>query len=89
MVNEKCGNIGVVNGKGDIINNRDVIVGHILPNGQAISDVGGYIGYSVFNHGLIDFNGNFVGITTGSQSYDAEGKALGCVNKKGLVLDNE
>lgn len=89
VVNEKCNNIGVVNGKGDIINNRDVIVGHILPNGQAISDVGGYIGYSVFERGLIDFNGNFVGVTTGSYSYDAEGKTLGCVNKKGLVVDNE
>ena len=88
VINEKCNPIGVINGKGDIINNRDVIVGHILPNGQAVSDVGSYIGYSLFDEGLIDYDGNFVGTVNNGTGIDAEGKVLGCVDKHGLVADN-
>ena len=87
VLNEKCGSVGVINGKGDIVNNRDVIVGHILPNGQAMSDVGSYIGYAVFYNGLIDFDGNFVGTVNSGSGIDVSGKLLGCVNKQGIIED--
>ena len=89
VINDKCSVIGVVNGRGDIINNRDVLVGHILPNGQAISDVGSYIGYAAFNVGLVDFDGKFVGTLNGGTAVDAQGKTLGCVNRHGVVTDAE
>jgi len=89
VINEKCAPIGVVNGKGDIVNNRDVIIGRILPNGQAVSDVGSYIGYSVFYDGLIDFDGNFVGTVNNGSGVDISGKLLGCVNKHGKIEDAE
>lgn len=85
VVNDKCAVIGVVNGKGDIINNRDVIIGRLLPNGQAISDVGSYIGYAVFDKGLIDFDGNFVGTVNEGLGVDMSGKQIGCVNRNGLI----
>lgn len=88
VINEKCNPIGVINGKGDIINNRDVIIGHVLPNGQAVSDVGSYIGYSLFNEGLIDYDGNFIGTVNNGIGIDSEGRVLGCVNKHGLITDN-
>lgn len=89
VVNEKCVPIGVVNGRGDIVNSRDVIIGRLLPNGQAVSDVGSYIGYSVFYDGLSDFNGNYVGTVNTGNGIDASGKSLGCVSKHGKVEDAE
>lgn len=89
VINEKCSSIGVVNGKGDIVNNRDVIIGHLLPNGQAVSDVGSYIGYAVFEDGLIDYNGNFVGTVNAGMGTDLSGKVLGCVNRHGQIEDAE
>lgn len=89
VINEKCSPMGIINGRGDIINNRDVIVGHMLPNGQAVSDVGSYIGYSVFHDGLIDFDGNYVGTVNSGSAVDISGKLLGCVNKRGKVVDGE
>lgn len=87
VINEKCTPIGVINGKGDIVNNRDVIIGRILPNGQAVSDVGSYIGYAVFNDGLIDFDGNFAETVNSGNGIDISGKLLGCVNKRGKLED--
>ncbi|MBQ8481892.1 MAG: TrbI/VirB10 family protein [Alphaproteobacteria bacterium] len=87
VVNEKCSSIGIINGRGDIINGRDVIIGHLMPNGQAVSDVGSYIGYSVFYNGLIDYDGNFSGTVNSGTGIDSSGKILGCVNKKGQVED--
>lgn len=89
VINEKCAVIGVVNGRGDIVNNREVIIGRLLPNGQAISDVGSYIGYAVFEKGLIDFDGNFAGVVSSGTGYDLSGKSLGCVNREGEVLDGD
>ena len=86
VINEKCSAIGVVNGRGDIVNSRDVIIGRLLPNGQAISDVGSYIGYAVTNKGLIDYNGNFVGSVDAGNGIDLNGKMLGCVNRRGLII---
>lgn len=87
VINDKCSTIGVVNGRGDVINNRDVIVGRILPNGQAISDVGSYIGYATFNKGLIDFDGNYAGTLGVGKAVSADGKALGCVLRQGMIID--
>lgn len=89
VINEKCTAIGVMNGRGDIVNNRDVIVGRLLPNGQAISDVGSYIGYAVMHKGLVDYDGNFAGTTSYGMAIDVSGKSLGCVDKRGLVEDAE
>ncbi len=89
VVNDKCSIIGVVDGKGDVIDHHDVISGHILPNGQAISDVGNYIGYTVQNHGLIDFDGNFSGTVSGATGRDANGKNIGCVDRRGIITDEE
>lgn len=89
VINEKCSSIGVTNGKGDIVNNRDVIIGHLLPNGQAVSDVGSYIGYAVFEDGLIDYNGNFAGTVNAGMGTDISGKVLGCVNRHGQIEDAE
>ncbi len=89
VYNEKCTTLGVVNGRGDVINNRDVLIGRILPNGQAISDVGSYIAYSYENHGLIDFDGNYSGIISVGQGMDYSGKALGCVNRQGMIVDGD
>lgn len=85
--NDKCSPIGVVNGRGDIINNRDVLIGRLLPNGQAISDVGSYVGYAVSGTGLVDFNGRFAGVVNAGQGIDFEGKVLGCVNRYGQITD--
>ncbi len=89
VVNDKCAVIGVVDGNGDIIDHHDVISGHILPNGQAVSDVGNYIGYTVSQHGLIDYNGNFVGTLNGAQGKDINNKNIGCVNRQGIIVDEE
>ncbi|MBR3676736.1 MAG: TrbI/VirB10 family protein [Alphaproteobacteria bacterium] len=89
VVNEKCSVIGVVNGRGDIVNNRDVIIGRLLPNGQAISDVGSYIGYAVFEQVLIDNDGNFAGTVHDAQGNDMNSKNIGCVNRKGIIEDDE
>ncbi len=87
--NDKCGIIGAVNGHGDIINNRDVLIGHILPNGQAISDSGSYVGYAVFDKGLIDFDGHFVGTVNNGQGIGASGLVLGCVNRLGQIVTDD
>ncbi len=89
VVNDKCAIIGMVDGKGDVIDHHDVISGHILPNGQAISDVGNYIGYTVEQHGLIDYNGNFSGTVSGATGRDLSGKIIGCVNRQGIIIDEE
>lgn len=89
VVNDKCNIIGVVDGKGDVIDHHDVISGHILPNGQAISDVGNYIGYTVQHRGLIDFDGNFSGTVSGATGRDANGKNIGCVDRRGIITDEE
>lgn len=89
VVNDKCSVIGVVDGKGDVIDSHDVISGHILPNGQAISDVGNYIGYTVQQPGLIDFDGNFSGTVSGATGRDANGKNIGCVDRRGIITDEE
>jgi len=87
VYNEKCDVVGVVNGRGDIINNRDVIIGRLLPNGQAISDVGGFIGYSIFDKNLVDVNGNFAGVLSSGSGISADGRNLGCVNAKGRIYN--
>lgn len=87
--NDKCVQLGVLNGRGEIINNRDVAVGHLLPNGQAVSDVGSYIGYSIFESGLIDFDGNYVGVVNAGKGIDNANKNLGCVNRQGIVVDSD
>lgn len=89
IINDKCSAIGVVNGRGDIVNSRDVIIGRLLPNGQAISDVGSYIGYAVNNKGLIDYNGNFIGTVAVGNGIDFNGKTLGCVNRRGLIVSED
>ncbi len=87
--NDKCDVIGAVNGRGDIINNRDVLIGRLLPNGQAISDVGSYLGYSVSGKGLIDFNGKYVGTVNAGHGIGLQGQVLGCVNRYGQIIDTE
>ena len=87
VINDKCQPIGVVNGRGDIVNSRDVIIGRLLPNGQAISDVGSYIGYAIFNQGVIDFDGRFVGTVNDGFGVTYDGKALGCVSRKGTIAN--
>lgn len=87
--NEKCRTIGVMNGRGEIVNDRDVVVGRILPNGQAISDVGSYIGYAVSGSGVVDNNGSFSGSVNISRGVDFNGAALGCVNRRGQILDGD
>ncbi len=89
VVNEKCAVIGVVNGKGDIVNDHNVIVGRILTNGQAVSDVGSYIGYTVSDLGLIDYDGNFSGTVSAATGKGLDGQTLGCVNRKGIITDDE
>ena len=89
VYNEKCDIIGVVNGRGDITNNREVIIGRLLPNGQAISDVGGFIGYSSFSKNLIDANGNFAGVLSSGNGISSEGRNLGCVDAKGRIYDED
>lgn len=88
-VNDKCAAIGVINGRGEVINNRGVPSGHILPNGQAVSDVGAYIGYAPSGTGLIDFDGNFSGIVNLGQGVNAENKTLGCVNRHGIIINSD
>ncbi|MBP5353229.1 MAG: TrbI/VirB10 family protein, partial [Alphaproteobacteria bacterium] len=85
--NDKCNAVGVVNGRGDIVNNREVIIGRLLPNGQAISDVGSYVGYATLASGLIDFDGNYVGTVSAGKGIDINGKTLGCVNRQGQIVD--
>lgn len=87
VTNDKCGVLGVINGRGDIINTREVIAGRLLPNGQAISDVGSYIGYTIPQNGLIDFDGNYIGTVNSGQGVDFAGKPLGCVNRQGQIID--
>ncbi len=85
--NDKCAMLGVMNGRGEVVNSRDVPIGRVLPNGQAVSDVGSYIGYSVLDKGLIDFEGNFVGLLNLGKGVDFEGKNLGCVNRRGIIVN--
>lgn len=87
--NDKCTQIGIVNGRGEVINNRDVAIGRLLPNGQAISDVGSYIGYAVFETGLIDFDGNYAGVVNAGKGVDMSNKSLGCINRAGIILDSD
>ena len=86
--NDKCDNLGVMNGHGDVINSREVIIGRVLPNGQAISDVGSYLGYGIFQKGLIDFNGNFAGVVNNGSGLDYIGNNIGCINRQGIIKDD-
>lgn len=86
--NDKCDIMGVMNGHGDIINSREIIVGRILPNGQAISDVGSYLGYGISDKGLVDFNGNFSGVVNNGSGLDAIGNNIGCIDRKGIITDD-
>ncbi len=86
--NDKCDIIGIMNGHGDIVSSREIIVGRILPNGQAISDVGSYLGYSTVNSGLVDFNGNFVGVISSGIGLDYIGNNIGCVNRGGIIKND-
>ena len=56
--NDKCDTLGIMNGRGEVVNSRDVVIGRLLPNGQAVSDFGSYIGNAVFASGIVDFNGD-------------------------------
>ncbi len=87
--NDKCDTLGVMNGRGEILNSRDVVIGRLLPNGQAVSDVGSYIGSAVFASGIVDFNGDYVGTTFAGKGYDLGGKALGCINRQGIIVDGD
>ena len=86
--NDKCDIIGTMNGHGDIINSREVIIGRILPNGQVISDAGSYLGYSVAQKGLIDFDGNFKGVGNNGSGLDYIGNNIGCINRRGIIFDD-
>ena len=86
--NDKCDIIGVMNGHADIINSREVIIGRVLPNGQAISDVGSYLGYGITAKGLIDFDGNFRGVVNNGSGLDYLGNNIGCINRKGIITDD-
>ena len=85
--NDKCAMIGVMNGRGEVVNSRDVPIGRVLPNGQAVSDVGSYIGYSPLGKGLVDFEGNYAGLLNLGKGVDFEGKNLGCVNRRGIIMN--
>ena len=86
--NDKCDAIGVMNGHGDIINGREIIVGRVLANGQAISDAGSYLGYGVIGKTLIDFDGNVKGVVNNGSGLDYIGNNLGCINRKGIITDD-
>lgn len=89
IINEKCSPIGILNGKGEVVNSRDVVLGRVLGNGQVFSDVGSYMGYSITNKGLIDFDGNYAGSVNLGQGVDYENNILGCVNRQGVIKDND
>lgn len=86
--NDKCDVIGMMNGHGDVINSREVIIGRVLPNGQAISDVGSYLGYGIYGKGLVDFDGNFRGVVNNGSGLDYLGNNIGCINRKGIITDD-
>lgn len=86
--NDKCDVVGVMNGHGDIINSREVIVGRILANGQAISDAGSYLGYGIIGKNLVDFDGNVRGVVNNGSGLDYLGNNLGCINRKGIITDD-
>lgn len=87
--NDKCAVVGILNGRGEVVNNRDVPLGRLLPNGQAVSDVGSYIGFSSFATGLVDFDGNYAGSIAGGKGLDYANKNLGCLNRQGIMIDSD
>lgn len=87
--NDKCDTLGIMNGRGEVVNSRDVAIGRLLPNGQAVSDVGSYIGNAVFASGIVDFNGDYAGTVFAGKGFDLAGKALGCINRQGIIVDGD
>lgn len=79
VLEKSCRLIGVMSGKGEIRSGRDNNIGRVLNNGQAVSEVGQYIGYMASVGPVYDFQNRLVGIASKT------GEVLDGVEKKGCV----
>ncbi len=88
--NDGCEIIGVIGPQGNVQNYRGIYLGRLLANGQALSDSGSIIGFSVQTLPIIDYNGKVIGfVNADGKVRDFENRQLGCVNRFGEVKNND
>ncbi len=88
VINGDCNGIGVLSAQGVIQNYRGIYIGKMLVNGQALSDAGNIIGFTVKRLPVIDFFGNTNGIINADgRVRNLSNQTLGCVNKQGQLRD--
>lgn len=86
VIDDDCTMIGVIDPKGEIKNFRNVSMGRVLLNGQAVSESGNYIGYAVNAQSVVDYSGNVLGVASaGGRVLNYADEQLGCLNKKKLL----
>lgn len=86
VINEDCEIQGVITPRGDVENYREIHVGRVLGNGQALNDANSLLGYSVPLRPVVDFAGNIMGTPgfDGNVTSPA-GENLGCINFRGQL----
>jgi len=88
VVNANCEPLGVVGLKGEVRNGRDNVLGKVLLNRQAISEVGQNIGHIAWLGPVYDTNGRFIGTANEiGQVLNAQKGIEGCLNQNGRVYD--
>ena len=86
VVNDNCQTVGYVDTSGEVKNFRNVKLGRMLLNNQAVNDSGTYIGHNL-TEGIVVGNNKVLGtITAEGKALDSENKLLGCVNKRGFLI---
>ncbi len=88
FIDFECRPLGVMSGRGEIRNFRDVRMGYPLLNGQAYAENGTLAGYAVRMGSIIDNNGKIIG-TVGADGHilNTKNEDLGCITYRNRLLD--
>lgn len=89
IVNSNCENLGVIGVRGDARSGRDNVLGKVLSNGQVVSEVGQYLGYSAVVAPVYDFNGALIGISNETgKVIDDQRQVVGCLSWDGRMYED-
>lgn len=85
IVDDNCQSIGTIDETGSVKNSRNVRLGRILLNNQAVDESGVYIGHG-YTRGVVIGRDRVIGtINATGQVLDWENKSLGCINNQGRL----
>ena len=82
-----CKAIGVLSGKGEVRSGRDNTLGRVLGNGQAVSEVGKYVGYVAKSGPVYDFQNHLIGMSSETGEIWDGSQRKGCLSWTGRFYD--